>query len=309
MTLHTFIFLSLLFLLGCPILHNNVRYNCRIIMLNRQILLIRPKQSLADDGNYRECRFFSSWKHKDKLVEFTLPDCLQKLTGQVTVPFGYGVLKTAETLIASEICEELWTPDCPNVELALAGVEIFTNGSGSHHQLRKLDSRLALMKSATSKSGGVYMYSNHRGGDGGRLYFDGSSLICMNGEFIGQASQFSLLDVEVVCCTVDLADVRTFRQGMNSFQEHSSRAALKIESLVISPVDLVTYKLCYEGDWRRPLSVPIAPRIHSPEEECGLGPACWMWDYLRRSGAAGFLLPLSGGADSAAGKKNTISFI
>ncbi len=30
------------------------------------------------------------------------------------------------------------------------------------------------------------------------------------------------------------------------------------------------------------------------------GPACWLWDYLRRSGAGGFLLPLSGGADSAA---------
>ena len=30
------------------------------------------------------------------------------------------------------------------------------------------------------------------------------------------------------------------------------------------------------------------------------GPACWLWDFLRRSGAAGFFLPLSGGADSSA---------
>ena len=30
------------------------------------------------------------------------------------------------------------------------------------------------------------------------------------------------------------------------------------------------------------------------------GPACWLWDYVKRSGASGFLLPLSGGADSAA---------
>ena len=29
------------------------------------------------------------------------------------------------------------------------------------------------------------------------------------------------------------------------------------------------------------------------------GPACWLWDFLRRSGASGYLLPLSGGADSA----------
>lgn len=44
----------------------------------------------------------------------------------------------------------------------------------------------------------------------------------------------------------------------------------------------------------------MAPRIHTPEEEIALGPAAWLWDYLRRSHATGFLLPLSGGADSAA---------
>ena len=35
-------------------------------------------------------------------------------------------------------------------------------------------------------------------------------------------------------------------------------------------------------------------------EEIGFGPALWLWDYLRRSGARGFFLPLSGGSDSAA---------
>jgi len=39
--------------------------------------------------------------------------------------------------------------------------------------------------------------------------------------------------------------------------------------------------------------------FHTPEEEIALGPACWLWDYLRRSGASGYFLPLSGGADSA----------
>ena len=34
-------------------------------------------------------------------------------------------------------------------------------------------------------------------------------------------------------------------------------------------------------------------------EEISSGPPLWMWDYLRRSGARGFFLPLSGGADSS----------
>ena len=43
----------------------------------------------------------------------------------------------------------------------------------------------------------------------------------------------------------------------------------------------------------------VEPRFHRPEEEIALGPACWLWDYLRRSGMNGFFLPLSGGIDSS----------
>jgi hypothetical protein len=39
----------------------------------------------------------------------------------------------------------------PHISLALAGVEIISNGSGSHHQLRKLDQRLNLIRGATAK--------------------------------------------------------------------------------------------------------------------------------------------------------------
>lgn len=47
-------------------------------------------------------------------------------------------------------------------------------------------------------------------------------------------------------------------------------------------------------------SSPRTPIYFLPQEEIGYGPACWLWDYLRRSGMAGFFLPISGGADSAA---------
>lgn len=37
---------------------------------------------------------------------------------------------------AAESCEELFTLQAPHIDLALAGVEIISNGSGSHHQAR-----------------------------------------------------------------------------------------------------------------------------------------------------------------------------
>lgn len=42
--------------IGMPVLHQGVRYNCRVFCLNRKIVLIRPKLFMADDGNYREGR-------------------------------------------------------------------------------------------------------------------------------------------------------------------------------------------------------------------------------------------------------------
>lgn len=73
-----------------------------------------------------------------------------------------------------------------------AGVDIIVNGSGSHHQLRKLDSRLDLIRSATAKAGGVYVYANQRGCDGGRLYFDGCACALSNGQLLAQGGQFNL---------------------------------------------------------------------------------------------------------------------
>jgi predicted amidohydrolase len=33
-----------------------VLYNCRVLLLDGRVLLIRPKLHLANDGNYRETR-------------------------------------------------------------------------------------------------------------------------------------------------------------------------------------------------------------------------------------------------------------
>ena len=41
-----------------------------------------------------------------------------------------------------------------------------------------------LIKSASAKAGGVYLYSNQRGCDGGRLYYDGCACIAVNGEIV-----------------------------------------------------------------------------------------------------------------------------
>lgn len=43
--------------------------------------------------------------------------------------------------------------------------------------------------------GGAYVYSNLRGCDGERVYYDGCGLVALNGEVLAQGEQFSLKDV------------------------------------------------------------------------------------------------------------------
>ncbi|EGF75828.1 hypothetical protein BATDEDRAFT_31001 [Batrachochytrium dendrobatidis JAM81] len=227
---------------GMPVMQRGILYNCRVIFRDHTIVMIRPKMFMADDGDYREIR------------------C---------------------AVIGTEICEELFTPHSPHVQMSLDGVEIFTNGSASHHEFCKLEQRVQLIKSATEKCGGIYLYSNQKGCDGERVYYDGCPLIVLNGDVVAQGAQFSLAEVEVITATVDLDDVRAYRSGLVS---RSLQAASIKEHFPVVHLDS--------------LAQPCSVKYHSPSEEIRLGPACWLWDYLRRTQSGGYFLPLSGGIDS-----------
>ncbi len=93
-----------------PVLHKAVRYNCRVIVYNAKIILIRPKLNLAMDANYREGRWFTAWTkyrymhiciyiytpmitvmsidlntnfNSRETEQFTLPSIISQITGQV----------------------------------------------------------------------------------------------------------------------------------------------------------------------------------------------------------------------------------
>ncbi|XP_054999963.1 glutamine-dependent NAD(+) synthetase isoform X2 [Sorex araneus] len=258
-----------------------------------KILLIRPKMALANEGNYRELRWFTPWSRSRQTEEYFLPRMIQAVTQQETVPFGDAVLATRDSCIGSEVCEELWTPHSPHVDMGLDGVEIFTNASGSHHVLRKAHARVELVTAATAKNGGIYLLANQKGCDGDRLYYDGCALVAINGRVCAQGAQFSLDDVEVLTATLDLEDVRSYRAEISSRGLAASRASPY-------PRVKVDFALSSHDDLLVPLSEPLEWQYHGVGEEISLGPACWLWDFLRRSRQAGFFLPLSGGLDSAA---------
>ncbi|XP_069966450.1 glutamine-dependent NAD(+) synthetase [Bactrocera oleae] len=277
---------------GMPVMHRNVAYNCRVAFFNRQILLIRPKMAMADDDNYRESRWFTSWTKSLQTEEHYLPRMISQHTGQTSVPIGDAVIATKDTCIGYEICEELWNVRSKHIDMSLSGVEIIVNGSGSYMELRKAHISTDLIRNASFKAGGAYLFSNLRGCDGQRVYFNGCSAIAMNGEIVARSKQFALQDVEVTLATIDLEEIRSYRVSQRSRCTFSASAPNY-------PRINCDFEMSTHNDIFKSSSTPMQWIYHTPEEEIAMGPACWLWDYLRRSGQGGFFLPLSGGVDSS----------
>ena len=152
---------------GLPVFHNGCLYNARLVFYQKKILYIRCKMSLANDGLFREMRYFTPWPQSRGIEEFILPRALRDITGQRDVQIGSLVLEALDCTIAIECCEELFTPNCTSIHLGLQGVDIICNSSASHWQLRKLDRRLDLIRESSRKGGSCYLYSNQIGCEGG----------------------------------------------------------------------------------------------------------------------------------------------
>jgi NAD+ synthase (glutamine-hydrolysing) len=102
---------------GMPLLYNGCRYNCRVLCYNHRILTVRPKSALADDGNYREPRWFTAFQggNNNQPENFPIPHwVLEEVQGRGLgdhpshVPFGNVFLQTFDGVkLGCESCEEL----------------------------------------------------------------------------------------------------------------------------------------------------------------------------------------------------------
>lgn len=289
---------DILCIFGMGLMHRSKLYNCAVCTYDGKILLIKPKLILSDDNNYRESRWFAAWTSNLEYEDYYLPSIITEQTGQKVVPFGNMILRSADGfLIASECCEELWAPITSSSLLYNQGVHIVFNISGSHYQPNKQEKRESMVRSISLKEGGIYMYSNFIGCDGTRFYFDAASVIMDCGKQVARSKSFLIREVEVISACVNLNRIEAYRTPctvleMNENLKQEKFKAVNIEGLVLADSD-------------KELSPEVDKYQFAKEMEFSYGPACWLWDYFRRSGKTGMFLPLSGGADSA----STLAFV
>jgi NAD+ synthase (glutamine-hydrolysing) len=273
---------------GLPVYHEKALYDAAALLADGEIVGIVGKQFLAGDGIHYEPRWFKPWPAGEV-------DVLERVAAGGTTrrfPFGDVVFDIGDVRIGFEVCEDAWVANRPGVDLALRGVDIVCNPSASHFAFSKFAVRQRFVIEGSRAFGVAYLYANLLGNEAGRVVYDGGGLIASNGELCARGPRLSFRDVELTSAVIDVDANRREQARRGSHRPRHDAEDQVIERSFVWPV-------------RRPERVVPAPPSwedgqHVREEEFARAVALGLWDYLRKSRAQGYVVSLSGGADSAA---------
>lgn len=264
---------------GLPLRHQNAIFNTVALVADGELRGFYAKQNLAGDGLHYEPRWFRPWPNG----VVTTIEVLRK-----RVPLGDVTFDLGGVRIGFEVCEDAWVADRPGREYATLGVDVILNPSASHFAFGKQRIREQFVCEGSRAFGAAYAYANLLGNEAGRIIYDGGSMIATGGKVVKRGARFRFAEVCLAAATVDL-DLNRLAQARTIGRD-------------IDPGDESAVPVPFawpESGRRHPDSGDEALPM-SKEEEFTRAVALGLFDYLRKSRAHGFVVSLSGGADSAA---------
>ncbi|MEX0791766.1 MAG: NAD(+) synthase, partial [Pirellulaceae bacterium] len=275
---------GLLVTVGLPIAYRGVVFNGVAVVADGEILGIVPKQNLAGDGIHYEPRWFKPWPvGKQAVLEIEA----------APYPLGDLVFRFGDILLGLEICEDAWVADRPGTRQSRLGVDIVLNPSASHFAFGKQEIRRRFVLEGSRAFHATYVYANLLGNEAGRAIYDGGSMIASAGTMLAEGERFSFDDFRVTAATVDLdltrlsrAQNQAFRLDFDATRENVIVSDFRFPTVVPQP------QLFERAAWERSDDLKM--------EEFTRAVTLSLFDYLRKSRSRGFVVSLSGGADSAA---------
>ena len=273
---------------GLPLYHEKALYNAAALLADGHIVGFVAKQFLAGDGIHYEPRWFKAWPAGEvDVLERTMED------GSIRqFPIGDLVFELGDIRIGFEICEDAWVANRPGMDLALRGVDIMCNPSASHFAFSKFSVRQRFVIEGSRAFGCAYLYANLLGNEAGRVIYDGGGLIASGGELLCRGRRFSFHDVELSTAVIDIDGNRREQARRGSHRPRHDAEANMIERPFVWPLRKP------EAPAKMPLTWEDRHAVR--EEEFARAVSLALWDYLRKSGAQGYVVSMSGGADSAA---------
>jgi NAD+ synthase (glutamine-hydrolysing) len=270
--------------LGLPIFHHNAVYNACCLVEDGTLLGFVAKRALAGDGIHYEPRWFKPWPRGKRS---------QVQIDGTRYPVGDIYFDCGGVRIGFEICEDAWIAERPGAELFAEAVDVILNPSASHFAFGKYEIRRRLVLEGSRAFGVSYVYANLLGNEAGRAIYDGDALVASGGQLLAVGPRFSFADFEVVSAVIDIDLTRARRSALSSFQPDVDVGLERcITSEFSFPAIEPSTQRVQISDWER--------TAHVKEEEFARALALGLFDYLRKSRSHGFVVSMSGGADSSA---------
>lgn len=270
--------------LGLPVLHNGSLYNAACLVVDGRVVGFVGKQNLAGEGIHYEPRWFKPWPEGAR-AEL---DCLGE-----SYPIGDYVFDIGDVRIGFEICEDAWVAQRPGGNLARRGVDIILNPSASHFAFGKHEVRKRFVIEGARAFQVAYVYSNLLGNEAGRAIYDGDAMIASGGKLLAAGARFSYRDALLTTAVIDIDLLRTTRARTASFRPIVGEGELDQLSAPFSYPELLPEKPVEQSSaWEGSAQIK--------EEEFARAVSLGLFDYMRKSRSAGFVVSMSGGADSAA---------
>jgi NAD+ synthase (glutamine-hydrolysing) len=236
-------------------------YNAAAVIADQKLITTYCKWYLPNYGVFDESRYFHPGRR--------LP--LIRLRG---------------TVVAVNICEDVWLPEGPTGFQAAAGAEVIVNINASPFHLGKSRVREQMLATRARENGVVLTYTNAVGGQD-ELVFDGNSVILDHqGEIIARGKAF---EEDLIVADLNMEAVaRARRTGRKKLLP---RRVASIVEVCAAPLRSV----------QKPLvrAVPNVAAVLDPLEEVYRALTLGVRDYVRKNGFTRAVIGLSGGVDSA----------
>lgn len=274
---------------GLPVRFNNTLYNAVATIIDERVVGFTCKQHLAGDGIHYEPRHFKPWPAG---VVQTLEVKNVAFEGKQKFPIGDIHFDIGGVKIGYEICEDAWVANRPGTVLATKGVDIYLNPSASHFSFRKLETRTNFVVDGSRAFNATYIYTNLVGNEAGRAIYDGGAIIASGGSLVARGKRFTYKNVLLTTAIVDVDSTKTSQTRTASFQPDVEEYNKGCIDYYFS-LPNVTEKTMHTID------EPWEYGMHIKEEECTRALGLALMDYMRKSHTQGFVVSLSGGADSA----------
>ena len=271
---------SMSLLLGLPLAYEGRLFNTLAVIKQGSLAGFYPKHCLAADGVHYESRWFTPWAAGEKkYVDFE---------GQ-KVQIGPPTFQLAQVCVGLEICEDAWKASSDQLILD-EQPDLVVNASASPFSLGKNQKRKELVLERSRRFDCHYLLVNLLGNECGSILYDGDVIIACKGERVQQIPRLRFQEWTMGYFDMNSKDPSRDIASGGGRQEEVDLGNLSSLKLRFEPAE----KCGMPAD----AGLDLGGSSGVAFQEFGRAVPMGLFDYLRKSRSRGFVVSLSGGADS-----------